>query len=183
VIVSFRWKIKRNKLIREQERKLEDEKLMITQLERDNYEKELAYKKNELTTHALHIIQKNELLDTLKENIVKLEMEDQFSNTTGYSSLRRIINGSVRIDKDWENFNRHFEQVHHEFYSKLKDNHESLTSYDLRLSAMIRMNLSAKEVAAIMNVTPESVKKARYRLRKKLQLEDETDLHSYMMKI
>ncbi len=183
VIVSLRWKMKQNKLIREQERKLEEEKLLIAQLERDNYEKELAYKKNELTTHALHMIQKNELLDTLKENIGKLEMEDHQSNSMGYGSLKRIINGSVQIDKDWENFNRHFEQVHHGFYSKLKEEHETLTSYDLRLSAMLRMNLSSKEVAAIMNVTPESVKKARYRLRKKLQLEEEADLHSFMMKV
>lgn len=183
VIVSLRWKMKQNKLIREQERKLEEEKLMIAQLERDNYEKELAYKKNELTTHALHMIQKNELLDTLKENIGKLEMEDHQSNSMGYRSLKRIINGSVQIDKDWENFNRHFEQVHHGFYSKLKEEHETLTSNDLRLSAMLRMNLSSKEVAAIMNVTPESVKKARYRLRKKLQLEEEADLHSFMMKV
>jgi DNA-binding CsgD family transcriptional regulator len=101
----------------------------------------------------------------------------------GYRSLKRIINGSVQIDKDWENFNRHFEQVHQGFYSKLKKENQSLTSNDLRLSAMLRMNLSSKEVAAIMNVSPDSVKKARYRLRKKLQLEEEADLHSFMMQV
>ncbi|MEZ5198220.1 MAG: tetratricopeptide repeat protein [Bacteroidales bacterium] len=181
--ISLRQRMKKNRLIREQERKLEEEKLLIAQLERDNYERELEFKKNELTSHALHMIQKNELLDTLKENIGKLEREDQNTNSVGYRSLKRIINGSVQIDKDWENFNRHFEQVHHGFYSKLKGEYEILTSNDLRLSAMLRMNLTSKEVAAIMNVSPESVKKARYRLRKKLKLEEEADLHSFMMKV
>jgi len=181
IFFSLRQKMNRNKLLREQEKTLEQEKLHVAQLERDQYEKELSFKKNELTTHALHMIQKNELLDTLKSNINELEKNQQ--NVNGYGKLRRIINGSVQIEKEWVNFNRHFEQVHHGFYSKLKNEHQSLTGNDLRLSAMLRMNLSSKEVASIMNVSPESVKKARYRLRKKLQLENEADLHTYMMNV
>lgn len=182
LVVSLRQKMKRNKVIREQEKKLEEEKLHIAQLERDNYEKELAYKKNELTSHALQMIQKNELLETLKSQIAEFETASP-DDRHNYRRLRHTINGSAQTDKEWENFNKHFEQVHQGFYSTLKTKHNSLSSNDLRLSAMLRLNLSSKEVATIMNVTPESVKKARYRLRKKLQLDNEADLHSYMMNV
>lgn len=181
-ILHFRNKMKRNRLIREQEKLLEQEKLRNTELQRDNYEKELEIKKNELTSHALQMVQKNELLESLKSKISDME-EQAGGNRSDYRKLRFMINGSAQSDKEWENFRRHFEQVHQGFLSNLKSNYPVLTGNDLRLSAMLKLNLTSKEVAAIMNISPESVKKARYRLRKKLDLPEEADLHSFMMEI
>jgi len=180
-VFHLRSKMRRNRLIREQEKLLENEKLINAELQRDNYEKELAIKKNELTSHALQMVQKNELLESLKEKIAELEAQSKSENKSDFRKLRGMINGSAQTDKEWTNFNRHFEQVHQGFLSKLKNEFPVLTSNDLRLSAMLKLNLSSKEVASIMNISPESVKKARYRLRKKLQLPDESDLHSFMM--
>ena len=114
-----------------------------------------------------------------------MAMEERAGGTerSGYRRLRHMINGSARTDRDWENFNRHFDQVHQGFLGKLKATHPALTSNDLRLSAMLKLNLNSKEVAGIMNISPESVKKARHRLRKKLNLPEESDLHSFMMKL
>lgn len=181
-VYALRLRMKGNKKIRDQEKKLEQEKLRVAELERDNTVRKLEYKKNELTTHALQIVQKNELLDTLKKQISTFE-EKSDDNHHNFQQLRLTINGSAQTDKDWDNFNKHFETVHQGFYRKLKDSCGDLTGNDLRLSAMIRMNLNSKEVASIMHISPESVKKARYRLKKKLQLESETDLHGFIMKV
>jgi len=182
-IIHLRRKMKRTRLIRTQEKLLEEQKLRNAELERDNYLKELEIKKNELTSHALHIVQKNELLQDLKKSIGEMEDGADREDRQGYRKLKFMINGSAQTDKEWENFNRHFEKVHQGFLSQLKTDFPVLTSNDLRLSAMMKLNLSSKEVAAILNISPESVKKARYRLRKKLELPEEADLHTFMMSI
>ncbi|MCB0806099.1 MAG: tetratricopeptide repeat protein [Bacteroidales bacterium] len=174
-------RMKKNRRIREQEKLLEVEKLKNTELQRDNYEKELEIKKNELTSHALQIVQKNELLKTLKDQITQLEKKSNGSGNEGYRQLKYMINGSAQTDKEWNNFNRHFERVHQGFLKNLKNTYPVLTSNDLRLSAMLKLNLNSKEIAAIMNISPESVKKARYRLRRKLDLQADADLHAFMM--
>ncbi len=176
VLAGLRQKMKRNRLIREQEKMLEGEKLKIARMELD-------LKNHELTSHTLQISQKNELLDALRKQLRAMEDRSAGTERSGYRKLRHLINGSARTDKDWENFNRHFDQVHQGFLDKLKKYHPALTSNDLRLSAMLKLNLNSKEVAGIMNISPESVKKARHRLRKKLDLPDEADLHSYMMEV
>jgi tetratricopeptide (TPR) repeat protein len=183
ILISLKNKMRKNRRIREQEKMLEQEKIKNAELQRDNFEKELAFKKNELTSHALQIVQKNELLDTLKRQISELEQHSDRANNAGYRKLRHLINGSAQSDREWENFNRHFEQVHQGFFTKLKSDYPLLTSNDLRLSAMLKLNLSSKEVASILNISPESVKKARYRLRKKLDLPEESDLHSFMINV
>jgi tetratricopeptide (TPR) repeat protein len=176
IAISLRQKMKRNRLIREQEKSLEEEKLK-------NARMELEIKNNELTSHTLQIAQKNELLSTLKRQLMAMEDRAGGTERSGYRRLRHMINGSAQTDRDWENFNRHFDQVHQGFLGKLKDTHPALTSNDLRLSAMLKLNLNSKEVAGIMNISPDSVKKARHRLRKKLNLPEEADLHSFMMKL
>jgi DNA-binding CsgD family transcriptional regulator len=183
IIFNLRQKMKRNRKIREQEKLLEAAKLKNAELQRDSYEKDLAFKKQELTGHALQIVQKNELLSNLKKNISELEENASRESRSDYRKLRTMINGSAQTEKEWENFNRHFDQVHHDFLSRLKNEHPTLTNNDLRLSAMLKLNLNTREVATILNISPESVKKARHRLRKKLSLPEESDLHSFMLKV
>lgn len=180
--IALRQRMRGHRKIREQERRIEKEKLQIAHLQRDKYEQELEFKKNELTARALQIAQKNELLDSLKKQFVQLE-KNPVLGSQPYRQFQMAINGSAQTDKDWKNFNKHFEQVHQGFYTKLKSKSTELTANDLRFAAMIRMNLSSKEIGSIMHISPESVRKARYRLKKKLQIESKTDIHTYIMGI
>jgi len=141
---------------------------------------ELDLKKRELTTHTLHIIQKNELLENLQNKVSELKKNDAGSS---YSEITRMINTNRLIEKDWENFKSVFEQVHTDFFSKLKSRFEGISSNELRMAAMMKMNLSTKEMASILNITPDSVKKARYRMRKKLNLQSESNVQDYMIKL
>lgn len=149
-------------------------------IENDRLTHELDLKKRELTTHTLHIIQKNELLENLQNKVTELKKKDTGSS---YNEITRLINTNRLIERDWENFKSVFEQVHPDFFSKLKTRYDAISSNELRMAAMIKMNLNTKEMASILNITPESVKKARYRMRKKLELEPQASVSEYLMSI
>ena len=149
-------------------------------IENNRLTHELDLKKRELTTHTLHIIQKNELLENLQNKVTELKKKDSGSS---YNEITRLINTNRLIERDWENFKSVFEQVHPDFFSKLKTKYDAISSNELRMAAMIKMNLNTKEMASILNITPESVKKARYRMRKKLELEPQASVSEYLMSI
>jgi DNA-binding NarL/FixJ family response regulator len=83
-------------------------------------------------------------------------------------------------DKDWETFKTYFSEVHNDFDAKLKTLCTHISEKEIRLAAFLRMNLTTKEIATTMNVLPDSILKSKYRLKKKLGLEKETDLTSFL---
>ena len=150
------------------------QKLKRNKLEKEKVYAELAFKKKELTTHALHLAKKNEVLEGLKQKAQELKTQD--GSTNGYQQLIRTINFDLQDDNNWENFSRYFEEVHKDFNSTVKSKYPEVTSNELRLMALLKMNLSSKEIASILNISPEGIKKARYRLRKKLNIQTEDSL-------
>ncbi len=107
---------------------------------------------------------------------------DKTSASNKLKSVLRKVNNNSSLDKDWEDFKFHFEQVHVGFFKNLLAKHQNLTTGDLRLAALVRMNLNLKEAAAILGISSESVKTSRYRLRKKLDLPKEENLVDYIIK-
>ncbi len=160
---SLRQKVKRNRL--------EKEKLSIA----------LEYKKKELTTHALHIAKKNEVLDNLKQKAEELQCLENTSK--GYQQLIRTINFNLKDDNHWENFARYFEEVHKDFNTNIKQQFPDVTPNELRLIALLKMNLSSKEIANILSISADGVKKARQRLRKKMQLSPKDSLETSILEI
>ncbi|GHN01096.1 hypothetical protein WSM22_25850 [Cytophagales bacterium WSM2-2] len=71
-------------------------------------------------------------------------------------------------DKDWDDFRQIFEQVHQDFFQRLQRNSQDLTPSDLRLASLIRLNIPSKDIAVVLGISPDSLRIARYRLRKKL---------------
>lgn len=165
-IYSILQKVKRVRAEKEQEKK--------------NYEKELDFRKKELTTHTLHLVQKNELLEELKgrlEDIGKTATD----NKGELNRVVQIIKNDHVAEKDWENFKMYFEQVHEDFDVKLRERFNDLTNNEMRLAALMKMNLTTKEMANILNISPDSVNKARYRLRKKLKLGANDSLTDFIL--
>ena len=157
------------------------QRLKRNKLEKERVDAELAFKKKELTTHALHLAKKNEVLEGLKQKAEALK-EDEASNK-GYQQLIRTINFDLQDDNNWENFARYFEEVHKDFNSNVKSKYPEVTSNELRLMALLKMNLSSKEIANILNISPEGIKKARYRLRKKLAITTEDSLQDLVLSL
>ncbi|TMM55961.1 tetratricopeptide repeat protein [Maribacter algarum] len=157
------------------------QKMKRNKLEKEKVDAELEFKKKELTTHALNLARKNETLENLKLKAQELKQKE--NTGTGYNQLIRSINFDLQDDNNWQNFSRYFEEVHKDFNSNVKSKYPSLTSNELRLLALLKMNLSSKEIANILNISPEGIKKARYRLRKKLDLTTEDSLQDLVLSL
>ncbi|MCH6200785.1 transcriptional regulator [Aquiflexum sp. LQ15W] len=147
---AFRQKFKKNEVIRKQ------------------MDAALHYKSRELTTQALHLAKKNETLGILKD-IAQKGKENE--NPEVYHKLIQTISADLREDKGWHIFASFFEEVHPDFFSRVAAACPGLSPNDYRLMALIKMNLSSKEIANILCISIPGIKKARQRLRKKLGLE------------
>ncbi|WP_203295763.1 tetratricopeptide repeat protein [Luteirhabdus pelagi] len=142
-------------------------------------QQELAFRKKELTSQTLHLVQKNSFIEELTEGIKDLKKapSDVSKNS---KRLLLLLKKEKASEKDWEAFKNYFSEVHESFYSKLKDNSPSITEKEIRLATFLRMNLSTKEIATILNVLPDTILKAKYRLKKKLNLDRSEDLLEFL---
>ena len=149
--------------------------------EREKVAAELAFKKKELTTQALHLAKKNETLEKLKQKAK--ELQEQEATNDGYQQLITSINFDLKDDNNWENFARYFEEVHKDFNSNVAKAYPDVTPNELRLMALLKMNLSSKEIANILNISIPGIKKARQRLRKKMNLSTSDSLENAVLSI
>jgi len=101
----------------------------------------------------------------------------------GYQKLINTIDFDLKEEDNWENFKNYFEQIHTNFNTTVLEKYPKVTSNDLRLMALLKMNLSSKEIANILNISSEGIKKARQRLRKKLGLTPNDSLEGMIMEI
>lgn len=152
-------------------------------LKEKQLEKDLEFKNKQLTTHTLHLVQKNETMKELKNKISSICGESNGDINKSLQKLRNLVDYSFSLDDDWQQFRLYFEEVHTDFFNALKEQYPDLTPNELRLSALAKLNLSIKETATILGITPDSVKTARYRLRKKLDIETEENLTEFLMDI
>ena len=144
-------------------------------------QEEIKIRENELTSYTLNFVQKNELLQEVKTALADLKSETDSVGKRKINSLSRLIDSTVRIDQDWDDFRKYFEATHKGLIQRLKQRHPELTQNDLRLLALIRINLSSKEMGSMLGIAAESVKTARYRVRKKLQLAPHENLFEYLI--
>ena len=158
-------------------------KLENSELKRQELRRQLDFKNKELTSYALNFIKKNEVVQQLQQTINKVKKSNTVEKGKLVTDLNKIIRRNLSIDKDWEDFSRFFDDVHKGFYSTLKSKHEGLTTNDLKICSLIRLNLNIKETASILAISPESVKTARYRLRKKLELEPQQEIFTYLVQL
>ncbi|UXX77676.1 tetratricopeptide repeat protein [Reichenbachiella carrageenanivorans] len=163
---------------------LNEEKLK-TELENKHLEEsklqlELELKNKSLSRSALQIIQKNEFLESLRSNLKKIKKSEKEDIHQKIRKLTRSIDLNFNLDEDWEEFENIFQQIHTGFFDRIRKNHPGLTNSEVRLCAMIHANLHSHEIASIMNISNDSLRIARYRLRKKLGLEKGENLYAYI---
>jgi DNA-binding CsgD family transcriptional regulator len=138
----------------------------------------LRLKKNELTTQVLHIAQKNDLLQELKTMIQELKTE--CPNSTLQKQIISKINIDINNEQSWQRFQNYFEDLHKGFDDKIRTIAPEVSPGELRLIALLKMNLNSHEIASVLNISQEGIKKARYRLRKKLGLESSVSLEEFL---
>lgn len=190
VISRQRLKILKNKELLAKNREIYHSQQALAQAELENARlqekkllQEIEFKNKELTSYTINFIQKNELMEELKTGIEQLKKSQDRETAKKLNGLNRLVENSMHIDRDWEDFKRHFEEVHKDFFKMLKECCPDLTNNELKLCALLRLNMNLKEAANIMGISPESVKTARYRLRKKLNLSREENLIDYIINL
>ncbi|KOY86817.1 hypothetical protein AD998_12290 [bacterium 336/3] len=143
------------------------------------FKQQLIESKNqELLNYALIIAENNDFLDDLKKNIADTSLKPQETR-----QLLQKIDVTQTKDKDWQTFKQMFDAVNPEFFKLLIAEYPDLSAQELKLCALIKLNISSKEIASILRIAPESVYKARYRIRKKMNMDSENKLNDYLFKI
>ncbi|AWV98366.1 tetratricopeptide repeat protein [Arcticibacterium luteifluviistationis] len=165
---------------RKKERELVAKENALELEKRRNTEIELESKKKELTTKVLQLASKNEFLSNLENEIdvLKTNMDSSVSKTSG--RISRMIKRDIDNDKQWLQFSSEFSSIHGGFLSALAAKHGKFSKSEVRLVSLLKMNLSTKEIADILGISNEGVRKARYRLRKKIDIED-NEVQSYLL--
>jgi DNA-binding CsgD family transcriptional regulator len=145
-------------------------------------ESEIQHKTTELASAAMHLVQKGELLGKVKEQMLRLKrVSDNDKESDEFKRLIRAINDEHKMDEEWEQFAMHFDKVHSDFLVILKAKFPRLSANELKLCAYLRMNLTTKEIAQLMNISVRGVEISRYRLRKKLQVPTDANLFNFLM--
>jgi tetratricopeptide (TPR) repeat protein len=169
-----------NQQIHEAQQELMQTALQNKQLLENKLVQDLEVKGKELTSHTLHVIQKNQLLEELRNKLELMVKDDKRDQKKQIQQLIQQINLNFNYDEYWTGFREIFEQVHQEFYAKLKERRDDLSYNDLRLAALIKLNLDSKDMATLLAISPDSLRVSRYRLRKKLLLEEGESLTSFI---
>ena len=182
IIIAFYLfsKRKKEKELYNVEKKLLETELSNKELASKKLQLEINYKTKQLTTHALNMVQKNQILTDVREKIKKLSKQVKDELVMDLIMLVKDISHIQKTDKDWELFKKYFESINSDFNKKLNDINPALSVNDYRLAALISLNLNIKEAATVLNIAPNSVKLARHRLRKKLRLNTNDDLYVFL---
>lgn len=176
------------------------------ELEKQKQQTELDYKNRELTSSALFLVQKNELLSSLQteltlllenentskdasknasKNVSKHNLNDiskENSNKQSLKKLQRSVSNGLTQEQDWDTFRLRFGEVHPQFFIDLKAKFAEITPNEEKLCAFLRLNMTTKEIASLTNNSVRGVETSRYRLRKKLNLNEDVNLVEFLEK-
>jgi DNA-binding CsgD family transcriptional regulator len=190
----YRLKLKRHqhriheKLQHEKEEFLKQEAFAneqhIINIKNEQLQADLAGKSRELANSAMNLVYKNELLQKISEEIAHLK--DSTGKKLADDQMRRIqkvIDEGMNDERDWNIFEKSFNEAHENFFKKLKSGHPDLVPNDLKLCAYLRMNMSSKEMASLLNISLRGVEIRRYRLRKKLNLDHDKNLVEFLIEL
>lgn len=175
------YKKQEQDLIRRKEREMEleqsESQRQLMEFKNENLQLDIENKNRELGIATMNLVKRNELLNNIK---------DELSKTKSMSEVKRVIkliNSSLNSSNDWKLFEEAFNNVDKDFMKRIKTLHPSITPNDLRLCAYLRLNLSSKEIAPLLNISHKSVEVKRYRLRKKMDLDHDQSLSNYIIEL
>ena len=176
----------------EYKRKAEEEKLRkeneITRLKSERLEYDIKHKSQELSSATMNVMRKNEILIDISRQISKLQESDEKTSLSAsavkqLNKIQKSIQENISHDDDWQRFARNFDVVYENYLKRLVAQYPQLNINDQRLCAYLKMGLSSKEIAPLLNISYRSVEMTRYRLRKKMQLSRDVNLTDYLQNL
>jgi len=152
----------------------------LKKLEEDSLKQQLELKSKELSTHTLNLIKNNQFLEHLRTTLQAMVKEDKRDQKKQMQQIILQINESFNHEQHWKEFTTAFEQVHQRFFDNLKTQSSDLTSADMRLIALLKINLDSADIATLLGISPDSLRVSRYRLRKKLNIPQGDNLSAFI---
>jgi len=179
------WILKKRLLEKQREeiaKNVEKNEKEIIRLKNIQLENELVTKNRELSNSATNMIYKNELLNKLQTELQNLKDQEGIKiSSTQLNKLNKIVEDVQSDNRDWDIFERSFNDAHENFFKKLKLDFPDLVPNDLKLCAYLRLNMSSKEIATLLNISTRGVEIRRYRLRKKLGIPTDKNLTEFLL--
>ena len=169
------WRVEKERAMAARQRQAE---LELTRLNNERLREDIEAKNREAALSTMNLVKKNEILQQIKDEL--LAGRDPEKNIR---TVIKTIDRNIDEGETWEIFRDAFENANRDFFKKIKERHPDLTPNDLKLCAYLRLNLSSKEIAPMLNISPRSVEVKRYRLRKKMELDRDTGLTEYILAI
>lgn len=169
------WQEENEKMVAAQKR---DAELKLSRINNQQLQQDIENKNREMAISTMSLVKKNELLQQIKDNLLAAQKPEQ-----NIREVIRTIDKNIDEAETWNLFKDAFENADQDFFKKIKELHPELTPNDLKLCAYLRLNLSSKEIAPMLNISVRSVEVKRYRLRKKMELEHEDGLVDYILNL
>jgi hypothetical protein len=179
--------LEQQELLRQKDMQLNEEldkaKKEQLQHEQEKHLLEINHKNKELSIMIMQIAHKSESISKIRDYLISFTEKNSspdFKIMAGH--LFEYIDKDIQHDKEWKEFQEYFDIVHSSFINKLKANYPTISPTLLKLCTYLRVKMSNKQIARLMNTTVESVLKSRYRLREKLQLNSDDNLDDFIEK-
>ena len=177
-----------NRLQKERDEQLKQEAIIneqkLIKVKNEKLQAEVDSKSREVTNSAMNMVYKNEFLQKIKGEIENLkDANGKVFADEQLKRLQKIIDEGMNDERDWNLFESSFNETHENFFKKLKMHHSDLVPNDLKLCAYLRMNMSSKEMASLLNISLRGAEIRRYRLRKKLSLPHDKNLVEFLMEL
>ncbi|WP_400071773.1 tetratricopeptide repeat protein [Zobellia russellii] len=166
------------------EKRLLEAELESKRAEEISLQKEVQLKNSALSRYSLHLAQKNKMLSSLSQTLKNSLNRSNIDLKRKLNSVVSEIEFNLAQEDEWDEFMAFFNEIHPDYLKQLNSKAlQTLSPAELRLSILLRLNLSSKEIASILRLTPDSVRVSRYRLRKKLPIDSKEELSSFLMGI
>lgn len=157
------------------QQELSSKEAEILRLRNEQLEADAEFRKKELVTTALHLTHRSELLRRVQHSLRDMRNDGRLERSS-LSALAGEISSALDGEQAWQTFERQFHQVHAGYLEQLATRYPTLTPTELKVCALIKINLSTKEIAQILNTEPRSIEKYRQRIRAKIGLSQEEGL-------
>ena len=178
-------KIKRNKLLQDS-LILESKNLVLEkqnlELEKNNLKQELDFRNKELATHVMYLLKKNEFISSISEKLLNLKSLLNNDDKKWVQDIVREMKSNVD-NTVWGEFEMRFQQVHDDFYARLKEYHPDLSPNEKKICAFLRLNMTTKDISSITFQSVKSIQVARTRLRKKMGMTRDENLISFLQQL
>ena len=163
---------------------LERSEKEVVKLKNEKLEADIEFKNSELASAAMNLVQKREFLLKVKEELqILIKSGKELIQNSEIKKILRLLTEDKKINEEWEQFSIHFNKVHGDFLTAIKEKYPAINQQELKLCAYLIMNLSSKEIAQLMCISVRGVEISRYRIRKKLHIPTETNLFEFLFEL